>query len=441
MKTPIAVMSFNRPGYLEQVLNSLRSQLPDTLAGREIHLFQDGAVNAYSDLRYAEDADIASSIETFRRVFPDGTVHHSVANIGICENFYRAENYFFSERDFSCAYFFEDDMIVSPCYLQMMDILKAFADRSPRVAYFAAYGDYYSSAEEQVERRREIILLDHHWAFGLQRDAWRRIREQTAEFHRLTLGIDYARRPHKAIYALYDRFKAVPAGTSQDAAKAFACDRLGLLRLRTFATFARYIGSKGAHMTPEKFEKLGFSRAVMLDQPILDLAFPDNARIDQLLAQQRAEFERIYREDLPRMVAGRAATWPPMRLCEREDIGNAYRLLLARPPENEAVFQAHVGRTRVFALVRGIVSSEEYAAIEEAMQDPKKLAALPPRPLSPVRLAEPDEVIATYRLLLHRDPESEQIIANSAGKRRVADVVRSILSSREYGVLSSQQGD
>jgi hypothetical protein len=44
MPTPIAVMSFNRPKLLEQVLRSLLEQRDAQLSRREIHLFQDNAV-------------------------------------------------------------------------------------------------------------------------------------------------------------------------------------------------------------------------------------------------------------------------------------------------------------------------------------------------------------------------------------------------------------
>ena len=50
MRAPIIIMSFNRPQFLGPDLGSLKGQRPDTLEGREIHLFQDGAVNRYSRL-------------------------------------------------------------------------------------------------------------------------------------------------------------------------------------------------------------------------------------------------------------------------------------------------------------------------------------------------------------------------------------------------------
>src|SRR5579875_1959877 len=123
MRAPVAVMSFNRPEFLRPVLLSLKAQRADGLEGREIHLFQDGARNRYSRMSYAREADIEASLACFREIFPDGTVHYSGDNVGIAENFGTAEEYFFLERGFDCAYFFEDDMVLSPAYLTMMQAL------------------------------------------------------------------------------------------------------------------------------------------------------------------------------------------------------------------------------------------------------------------------------------------------------------------------------
>ena len=84
-------MSFNRAQFLSPVLASLKAQSPPGVAGREMHLFQDGAVNRYSRLRYATDDEINECVALFEQEIPDGVVHASRDNIGICENFRRAE--------------------------------------------------------------------------------------------------------------------------------------------------------------------------------------------------------------------------------------------------------------------------------------------------------------------------------------------------------------
>lgn len=55
---PVVVTAFNRAAYLRETLRSIALQ-PSVASGqREVHLFQDGAVNFHSGTRYAEDEEI-----------------------------------------------------------------------------------------------------------------------------------------------------------------------------------------------------------------------------------------------------------------------------------------------------------------------------------------------------------------------------------------------
>jgi hypothetical protein len=430
LKAPIAVMSFNRPEFLAPVLQSLKAQRGNALEGREVHLFQDGARNRYSKIRYAADADIDASIECFRLHFPEGTVHYSGDNVGIFESFSTAEDYFFLERSFETAYFFEDDMTLSPVYLEMMAILEKFALRSDSVAYFAAYGDYYASRDDVADHRRDVITLDHHWAFGIVRRHWLKLREALSDYRALVGGQDYARRYHRGIYDYYKQYEAVPRGTSQDAAKAFACARLGLWRCRTFMPFAKYIGTKGAHMTEEAYETLGFSKTVVSQQVIANLRFPEEREIKRLLTEQKALFAEIYTQELSEMVRTLPARkYNPMQLCTMDNIVQAYRLLLHRDPEDKAIVERHAGHTPVFPFVTSLLRSAEFANIIDA-------EVPPPRPLPPDRLCTPHDVDVGYRLLLHRDPDSESVVAGYVDNLGVRAFTRSLMASNEFGEIS-----
>src|SRR5262245_59654092 len=124
-RPPVLVLSFNRPHYLRQVLEGLAPGLE----GERVHLFQDGAGNAYSGRVAAQPEDVEACIALFRRQFPGGRVHPAPANIGIAENFLRAERFAFEELDAECAYFFEDDLVPVPAYLTVMDrVFRAVRD-------------------------------------------------------------------------------------------------------------------------------------------------------------------------------------------------------------------------------------------------------------------------------------------------------------------------
>jgi hypothetical protein len=420
MLPPIIIKSFNRPHFLEPTLTSLKAQAGSALNGRSIHLFQDGAVNRYSRIRYAAEDSINACTELFKKTFPEGQVHRSQENIGICENFYRAELFVFDEIGADCAYFFEDDLILSPYYIEMLDQLYSWAARQPNVAYFAAYGNYYAPPEEIAAAHTKLMSLDHHWAFGLQRRHWRSMQPLLRAYYDLVLGTDYARRDHRAICALYEAGNAAPRGSSQDGAKAFVCDQLGLWRCNTVQTFARYIGNVGQHMTKDLYAKLGFDRAKVASGPEA-LDFPTEAEIAARIHNQRGMFEAIRRDEYAGLLAGLPARkFNPVRRCTREDILYGYRLFLNREPENEEVVLNRVGRQTVVDFVRGLTASSEYAA------NPARHGK---------RRCTSEEVIYAYRLCLHRDPDGPHILEGLVDRNDRYALTRTVWSSPERECL------
>lgn len=370
MKAPIAIMSFNRPDYLVEVLDSLLRQIPETLAGRAVHLFQDGAVNRYSRLRYAQDAEIQACVALFCQKFPHGIVHASPDNIGIHENFVRAEDTLFGASGTDCAYFFEDDMVLSPFYLRMMEQLEHHARASGRVAYFAAYGDYYATPEANERRRREVITLDHVWGFGLLRQHWHAIRQQFSGYHALVAGSDYNRRDTAAILDLYAYAGGGPLVSSQDAAKSYASAKLGLWRARTVMPFARYIGARGVHMNPATFDRLGFARTVMAEAPVDDLQFPDAARIDELVRAEQTQFAQRFRAEFAaRREAAPPRLFDPMRPATEDDARAIIRLLLHREAWRDERQLGEVDRTPVPLMLSGVMQGEEYISLMDRLHD------------------------------------------------------------------------
>jgi hypothetical protein len=416
MRPPIAVISFNRPQFLGRVLASLKAQRDGRLAEREIHLFQDGPVNRYSRIRYASDADIAASVDIFRNHFPDGTVHQSEDNIGICENYRRAERYVFEEREFDVGYFLEDDLVLSPVYVEMMDRLCRWAVTTPNVAYFAAYGDYYSEPAQIAARRRELVTLDHQWGFGLLRRHWRKMRGLLEPYYEVVCGSDYSRRDHRKIYALYAACDMAPRASSQDAAKAFACDRLGLWRANTVVPFARYIGNVGQHMTPKVFTAIGYDRITVANEAVEDLILPGEAEIERQLRDQRGQFVDIRSAEFVGLVAALPPRkYNPVRLCERDDIVFGHRLFLNREPAPKQLRAELARRRNVFQFVTALVETEAF----------QHIAASNPR----FRLCSRDDVNYIYRLCLHCDPESEQLFEAHVGKTDAGVLTRATWDS------------
>lgn len=291
---PLVVMSFNRAKYLRPVLESLAS---NGTGEREVHLFQDGAVSPRTRTRFAKDAEIAASIAAFRDVFPQGTVHAADGNLGIAMNFRRAERYVFLERGFDLGYFFEDDLVLSPHYLPMMDRVADWAADKPKVAYFAAYGDQHADAAVQAKRHRMMIPLGHNWGFAIKREPWLKMNAFLDQHYYPHIeDIDYVqRRIRKA--QIFDSLKPLgmlPSIISQDAMKGIAMYALGCCKAKTVACFASYIGAEGVHFNEERFLAKGFGNTAIYPEPI-DLRFPGDAELDVWIEKARENYRKLWR--------------------------------------------------------------------------------------------------------------------------------------------------
>jgi hypothetical protein len=289
---PIVVMSFNRPAYLRQVLGSLAAQQGVGVREREVLLFQDGGLHPQSGQPVAEPADIAACIAAFRAAFPRGEVFCAETNLGVAANFRRAETHVFRERHADCAYFFEDDLVLAPRYLRILDQLRDAAAAQPMIGHFACYGDLRAGAGAQRARAREITRIEHSWGFGLFRAHWERLQPMLALFEELLAGRDYRDRPHEAIFGRLRALGLPLVGSSQDDVKQAIGLSLGCVGINTFAVHARYIGRTGEHMNPALFDQLGYDGTVLLDDIEGGFDLPDAARLALLrevaIAERRA---------------------------------------------------------------------------------------------------------------------------------------------------------
>ncbi|WP_270938253.1 glycosyltransferase family 2 protein, partial [Falsiroseomonas oryzae] len=281
---PIAVMSFNRPDYLRQVLESLAAQAD--IAQREVFLFQDHWRNEHSGRVLGTAEEVEACIAAFRDIFPRGHVLAAPANLGVAENFHRAETLFFRELKADCGYFFEDDLVLAPRYLATLDALRDATGPTGKVGYFACYGHLQADLAEQARRARLLRRIGHLWGFGLFRSHWEEMQPLMAEYYELVLGRDYKTRPHEEIQRRY-RGRGILIGvTSQDDVKKAVTYALGRVGLNTHVASGRYIGAVGLHMNPKKFEASGFARTEWLDLPRVEFDLPDAAGFAALHAEE-----------------------------------------------------------------------------------------------------------------------------------------------------------
>ena len=309
---PIAVMSFNRPDYLREVLASLAVQ-DVGIEARDVFLFQDHWFNSRSGRQKAEAADVGACIAVFREIFPRGHVLAAEENLGVAENFLRAETLFFREMKADCAYFLEDDLVLAPRYLRVMDMLREAAAARPEIGYFAAYGHLSASAEDQLRHRSMLRRLGHLWGFGLFRRHWEEMQPLMADYYEMVLGRDYRDRPTPEIKRRLREQGILVGVSSQDDVKKSVTYALGRITLNTHLVSGRYIGAVGLHMSQEKFDKAGYASTVWVETEDLRFDMPDAERIATLHAEEIAARRRsIENEAAPQNpVAAKPAAMQP----------------------------------------------------------------------------------------------------------------------------------
>lgn len=392
LPAPIAIMSFNRPGMLERVLVSLKAQtLP--VAEQRVHLFQDAARNPFGGTSRATEEDIAACIGVFHRHFPDGVVHEAPHNLGIALNFDRAERFFFETLGAELGIFFEDDMVLSPHYLDALERLSAFALAEEKVGYVAAYGNHRALPEEHARRRREIVPMEHNWGFALTRRQWNRQRDIVDGYLALLRNVEYRKRPIGRIREYFAKLGLPALGTSQDKAKEVASAILGTARVMTFPTYGHYIGEIGEHFTTDLYEGLEFGNTVLFDQPPEAFDFPASEMVERMAQQAR---EALESSGNTHMIASSQERLPP-----RLFVQTLYWGVLNRDPDpsgfDSSVHALETGTLEPAEVLQNILNSSEFRRKSE----PRNAIPLIPGHVEPTPLGSEGTARTTAQDIQH----------------------------------------
>jgi uncharacterized HAD superfamily protein/hypoxanthine phosphoribosyltransferase len=292
-RAPIGIMSFDRPDYFEKVLQSLVLQTGGELGSRRIYLFQDGARNPFSGNTYASQDKINNNIGLFKRYLPHGVVLDSQNNLGVALNYDRAERLFFEERGDDAAIFLEDDLILSPFYIEVLDRLVEIARNDPRIGYVSAVGNHMLSLDEQRRRRHELATLQQTWGFALTRRQWIANQPYLEKYLKLVRGIDYRKRSHLDIFDLYTSWGASRSLSSQDRTKYIASTLNANLWISTVPSFGKYIGAIGLHCNEEMYAAGRFGETNLFPEPLESFTELSDEQYRALLDQQLREISAI----------------------------------------------------------------------------------------------------------------------------------------------------
>lgn len=286
----VAIMSFDRPHYLERVLQTVLCQHPFTQLTPEFFLFQDGAESLRTGKRFGDRDKLVEAQAVFARYLPHGKVLESTYNLGVALNFDRAERTLYEELDYEVVLFLEDDLILHPAYFRTVErLLELTADR-PDIGMVSARGFANDTPllVQRAQAHRVELMDEHNWAFAMRRAAWRQRDEVLQPYLRLMREVDYRERDQGemklTLHTLQRSLGRYGKGylTSQDSMKNMAFELLGIHRLTTFANFARYIGKEGLHSNAEKFATRGYGNTVVYDRIQTEFDIPSNETLRRM---------------------------------------------------------------------------------------------------------------------------------------------------------------
>lgn len=291
-KFPIVIFAYDRTDYLQQVLESLLNQDVNISETRDVHFFQDGSRCLFRNTDTTSNDKIEKSINIFKSCFPNGHVHYDGINRNIALQWRRAEDYIFGDGRYDAAYFFEDDTILAPHYIRMLDHLTAIALESGRVSYVSAFGDHTLSREQQQAVPGAMVAMKHIWATAMMREYWLKERPLLDGYYQIMESHPYSQRPTAEILRRVHQTVGYARGTAQDSIKETASVKLGYARLTTRSCHAKYIGDRGSHFVPESYKAMGFDQTEIYDSPVFDVLFPQAPDLGGIVERERAAIER-----------------------------------------------------------------------------------------------------------------------------------------------------
>jgi len=253
----VGIVSFDRPDYLAQLLESLEAQVDaPELAW---HLFQDNAINLFSAREVGDAGRIRKAVEVFFSAHLPGVkeVHIRMANLGVGINQFKA-------YEWMCACYerivmLEDDVILSPYWARLLPILFDELEHRPDVFGFTTGFRRWCKKEETDQWLDQVAVgRPHWWMVAFTPDRWARIRPHFMRYYELIQDCDYAQLPHGKVQALFQEVGWKHYASSQDGGKDMAIHLAGMCRVRTTVNRGISIGREGVHFKPDLFERMGF---------------------------------------------------------------------------------------------------------------------------------------------------------------------------------------
>lgn len=375
-KPAIALITYARSDYFEKVFNSIINQKingKSFLEFFDFYVFQDGLLND-------DTKENIGGHQFIKSICLNTTINCTYVsqntNLCVALHFDYIERFFFEKENRHWAAFFEDDLILSPGYLETLLCLAESFENDDRVSMFNCFG---MSAQETVEvqEANQIALarMDHHWGFGMYQSAWRKRQALVDKYLKIIEKMPYRKRNHTRINNWLTFLGFKPRATSQDYIKACSISAQGMIKVSSFANFGTYIGVSGLHFNSKIFLSFGYDKNHIFTKPITQKFTLDDDTYLTILAYQQEKtlidpenfnisdfIKKLAYEYIAHPVTDPAFT--DISSISEADVISGYKIFLGRIPESEQVIQHWVGRSGI-DFFKGIIASREFRSRTE----------------------------------------------------------------------------
>lgn len=252
MKIGIGIISWNRPNYLKQLLDSLEK---NDLSNCDFHLFQDGLNCKFTNKEQTNVENINKSISVFdKSKLPNKEFHIREKNVSVAINQFEAMN--FLSLHYDKFIFLENDVIVSPNFIVIMKKLLKQFEHDKKVACISPSFRLHCK-QDKIEKNLDRLFFKrgHFWAEACWAKKWIKIAKEYMPYYNIVKNRPYRKRDEGAIKKLFSNSGIKMLTTSQDQGKDWAITKSGMKRAKLVVNRATGIGDKGIHSTPEKLKQ------------------------------------------------------------------------------------------------------------------------------------------------------------------------------------------
>jgi len=189
----ISIRNLKRANYLQRCLDSLSANTD--LDGVDFFFIQDGAVNPYSGIRYAEDKEIDKCIKIFEKAdLPNKTIFVKDHNTGTAIHKELQLDKLFPKYEY--VIMADNDLIFNRHYIKTIKILFEQFKNDKRAGMlqtsFKHEGYNFQGETEAEELKDEVTYgFSHRWEQGFWRESAEKIKPLMKPFFNLIRGVDF----------------------------------------------------------------------------------------------------------------------------------------------------------------------------------------------------------------------------------------------------------